>query len=109
MPGNPLTDPHWASDFADTVERLVRTLRDRTTKPLLLAYRGLMFGLVAAFGSIFAVVLAIVIAVRGLQALLEIGMSHEDAVWLSYLIIGAVFSIAGFVIMRKRFAPELPV
>ncbi len=108
MPGNPLTDPQWASDFADTIERLVRTVRDRTTKPLLLAYRALIFGLVAAFGSVFAAVLGIIFAVRGLQALIEIGTSHENAVWISYLVIGAIFSIAGFVIMRKRFAVELP-
>jgi len=103
MPGNPLSDPNWAPRLADTIERVVGRIRDKTTKPLLLVYRGLVFGLVAVFGAGFAVVLAIIVGVRGLQALIEIGTSHADAVWIGYLASGAIFSITGLIIMNKRF------
>ena len=106
MPGNPLSDPNWAPKRADTVERVVGQVRDKTTKPLLTAYRGLVFGLVAAFGAMFAAVLLVVVAVRGLQALIEIGTSHADAVWIGYLVIGVLFTIGGLLMMKKRFPQE---
>ena len=34
MPGNPLTDPNWAPDLADTVERVVGTVREGATTPV---------------------------------------------------------------------------
>ena len=108
MPGNPLSDPNWAPKLADTVERVVTTVRDKTTKPLLIAYRGLVFGLVAAFSGVFALVIGIVLAVRSLQALIEIGTSHEDAVWISYLAIGALAVGGGLLLMKKRFPQEEP-
>ena len=103
MPGNPLTDPNWAPNLADTVERVVSQVRDKTTKPLITAYRGVVFGLVAIFGAAFAGVLLVVVGVRGLQALIEIGTSHADAVWISYFAIGVIFAVAGLVLMKKRF------
>ncbi len=106
MPGNPLSDPNWAPNLADTVERVVGQVRDKTTKPLLIVYRGLVFGLVALFGVVFAAVLGIVLGVRGVQALIGIGTSHADAVWIGYLAVGAFFTIAGLVIMHKRFPQE---
>ncbi len=106
MPGNPLSDPNWAPKLADTVERFVGQVRDRTTKPLLLAYRGLVYGLVAAFTAVFAIVASIILGVRGLQALIEIFTSHADAVWIGYLAVGAIFSIVGLIIMKKRFPQD---
>ncbi|MEO7398698.1 MAG: hypothetical protein ABIW84_09060 [Ilumatobacteraceae bacterium] len=103
MPGNPLSDPNWAPNLADTIERLVTKVRDKTTKPLLIAYRGVVFGLVAVFGATFALVLAIIIGVRGIQALIDISASHEDSVWISYFVIGGLFSLVGLIIMKKRF------
>lgn len=108
MPGNPLTDPNWAPNLADTVERVVGTVRDKTTKPLLIAYRGLVFGIVAAFGGVTALVMLIIAFVRGLQALVEIGTSHDTAVWVSYLGVGALFTLLGLIVMRKRYAAPEP-
>lgn len=108
MPGNPLSDPNWAPKLADTVERVVGQIRDKTTKPLLTAYRGVVFGLVAAFSGVFALILLLIVAIRGLQALIEIFTSHADAVWIGYLVIGAVFAVAGLVILKKRFPQEDP-
>jgi len=104
MPGNPLSDPNWAPNLADTIVRLVTSVRDKTTKPVLLIARAVVFGLIALFGGIAAIVLLIIIATRSLQALIEIFTSHQAAVWISYLAVGVLFTLAGMFLMSKRTA-----
>lgn len=106
MPGNPFTDPNWASDLADTVERVVGGVRDKTTTPILKATRFIVFGALAAIFGIVIVVLALIVATRGLQALLDIGLPHDRSVYVSYLAIGGILGIAGLLILRKRNSAE---
>jgi len=106
MPGNPLTDPHWATDVADQVERIVGTVRDRATKPLVHIARGVVFGLIAAFLGLTALVLLLVGLTRGLQTVLELIVSWPRAVYISYLVVGGILSLAGLLVMRKRQAPR---
>ena len=106
MPGNPLTDPQWAPNLADTIERVVGSVRDKTTKPLLVAYRAVMFGVIAAFGGLVALVLSVIALSRGLQALIGLGVNHHNAVWISYLGLGALFCIAGLLAMKRRFPTQ---
>jgi hypothetical protein len=102
MPGNPLTDPNWAPNLADTIERFVGTLRDKTTKPLLTVVRAVIFGVIAAFGGAIALVLVMVAFFRGVQALLDIGLQHHDSVWVSYIAFGTLFTLVGLVLLKKR-------
>ena len=71
--GNPLTDPNWAADLADTVERVVGTVRDRATTPVVHVTRGIVFGLLGAFLGVIALTLLLIGATRALQALLDLG------------------------------------
>ena len=71
MAGNPLTDPDWAANTTDQVVRLVDNVKSKTTKPAVMAARGLVFGLLAAFLGLFALVLLLVGTTRGLQAAIE--------------------------------------
>jgi hypothetical protein len=102
MPGNPLTDPNWAADLADTVERVVGTVRDKATKPAVHVTRGIVYGLLAAFLGITALTLFLVGAARGLQALLDLFVSWERAVYLSYLLLGGILCLLGALFFRKR-------
>ena len=106
MAGNPFTDPNWAADIADTIERVVGTVRDRTTKPLVTASRGLVFGLLAAILGVVALTLLIIAASRGLQALLDIWFSHAVSVYVSYLIVGGIFCLGGLFVLSKRFSND---
>ena len=106
MPGNPLTDPNWAPDLADTVERVVTTVRDKTTRNVVIAARGVVFGLLALFLGGAAVTLLLVGGTRGVQALLDLGMSHARAVYLSYFIVGGICCLLGAFFMYKRHPNE---
>ncbi len=102
MPGNPLTDPNWAADVADTVERVVGTVRDKTTNNIVMVARGVVFGLLAAILGLFILVLTLVAATRALQALLELAVSWPRAVYLSYLLLGGICCLVGMLLMKKR-------
>lgn len=104
MSSNPLTDPNWAKTTTDTVVRLVGTVRERTTVPVVYAARGVVFGLLAAFLGLFAAVLFVVGLVRGIQALLELGVDDAQAVYLSYFIVGGIFCLVGVFLFAKRNA-----
>ena len=106
MPGNPFTDPNWAADLADTVERVVGSVRDKTTKPLVTATRAIVYGLLAGILGIAALVLALAIATRGLQALLDIPLKRSASVYVSYLIVGGIFSLAGVFVLSKRYSND---
>jgi len=102
MAGNPLTDPKWPSDLADTVEKVVGTVRDRATTPVVHITRGIVYGTMAAFVAATALVLLLVGATRALQSLLDLGLSHAMSVYLSYLIIGGILCLAGWLVLRNR-------
>lgn len=102
MPANPLTDPNWATETTDLVVSYIDLVRTKTTQNLVYAARGVVFGLIAVIVGTFALTVAVVMLMRGLQSLLELATTWERAVYLSYFIVGAVFSIAGVVLFRKR-------
>jgi hypothetical protein len=106
MSGLSFTDPGWAGKQADTIVRVIDQVRQRTTRPLVVVARGLVFGIIAAAGGLVALVLVLIAATRGLQAVIEWPFSHATAVWVSYLLIGGVLLIAGAVLMSKRQAAD---
>jgi len=102
MPGNPLTDPNWANDLAATIERIVGTVREKATTPIVHLTRALVYGLIAAFLGVFALGLFIVMATRGIQILLDVFLEWPRAVYASYLIVGGILCLAGLVVLRTR-------
>ena len=106
MPGNPLTDPNWAADVTDKIVDTVDKVRDRTTKPIVLLARGLVFGLLSAFLGIAGLVLVLIAGSRALINLIEWPLDHDTAVWVSYLILGGLLCLAGAICMVKRQSKE---
>lgn len=104
MPANPLTDPKWAEETTDRIVSIIDTVRSQTTTKIVYAARGLVFGLIAAILGLFILLLVLVALMRGLQSLLELATTWERAVYLSYFIVGGLFSIVGLVLFRKRNA-----
>ena len=102
MPGNPLTDPNWADETTDTVVRLVGTVRDKTTTPLVYAARGLVFGLIAVILGTFAAIIGLIMIVRAVQSALDWQLDHDQSVYVSYLAVGTIMSLIGLFLFRKR-------
>ena len=102
MAGNPLTDPDWAANTTDQVVRLVHNVKSKTTKPAVMAARGVVFGLLAVFLGMFALVLAWIGITRGLQAAIEPFTDQARAVYISYFILGGILCIVGAILFKKR-------
>ena len=106
MPGNPLSDPTWATTAADTIERYVGLVREKGTDKIVLAARGVVYGLIIAFGAVASVVLLLIILTRGLQSIFDTFLDHSTSVWLSYLVVGGIMCLGGALSMTKRHVPD---
>ena len=84
----------WAVQAADTVERLVGTVSEKTTGPLTTIARALVFGLLAAILGVAVVVLFVILLVRVLDIWLKI--------WAAYAILGGIFTVAGLLLWSQR-------
>jgi len=104
MPGNPLTDPNWASDTTNKLVTVVTAVREQTTTKAVMAARAVVFGIIAAFLGVFIVVITIVLLMRGIQALLDLVVTKPQAVYLSYYIVGGILCLGGLLLFRKRAA-----
>ena len=111
MAGNPLTNPNWAPELADTVERLVGQVRDRTTGKVVVVVRALVFGVVVACTAMAAAVLSIILGTKLVQRLVNIGgaVDADSSVWVSYVVMGGILTLGGLLCMRKRESPDAKV
>lgn len=89
----------WPAQAADTVVRVVGQVRDRTTGPAVTVARAVVYGLLAAVVGAAALVLLVAALVRFVDVWVP-----ED-VWAAHLIVGAVLTLAGLLLWRKRRAP----
>jgi hypothetical protein len=107
MPGNPLTDPNWAPELADTVERVVGTVREKTTDNVVKAARIIVFGLFAAFLGLTGVILLVITFTRALQVLLDFAVTPARAVYISYFLVGGICCLLGAFLMKKRHSDDV--
>jgi cell division protein FtsX len=104
MAGTPLNNPNWATETTDTVVRLVGKVRDNGTTKVVWAARGLVFGVIAAFLGVFALVLVLIGLTRGVQSVFDLFLSRPRAVYASYLLVGGIFCLVGAFCFKKRGA-----
>lgn len=96
----------WPTQAADTIERVVGSVRDKTTGPAITVARWVVYGTFAAVvGSVVAVLLAIG-AVRFLDVYLPESVFGDDHTWAAHLIVGTLFSVIGMVLWSRRSAPS---
>src|SRR6476659_5773866 len=106
MPGNPLTDPHWASELADVIDLYLGKIRSTVTNRAVTVVRAVVFGLIIVIVAPVAITLLIIILTKSLQRLIDLGTDHDTAVWISYMVIAAILIIAGSVLMGRRYADD---
>jgi hypothetical protein len=102
LPTAPAPDGDWPAQAADTIERVVGSVREKTTGPLLKASRGVVYGLFAGFVGFVVLVMAIVMGARLLNNYLPDAVFGEDHMWAVYLIIGLLFLIGAAVTWPRR-------
>jgi hypothetical protein len=97
MPGalDPLS-PDWPVQATDAVERVVGTIRDKTTVPLTTAARGIVYGLIAGVMAGAAAVLIAIAAVRFVDIWIP------GPVWRAEGAVGTVFALGGLFLWSKR-------
>jgi hypothetical protein len=100
----------WPAQFADSIENVVGTVRDKTTGPLLTIARAIVYGTFAAVLGLTALIVAVIALIRFVNVYLPDSVFGEHHEWAVYLILGSVFTIAGAILWSRRRAPgtELP-
>jgi hypothetical protein len=82
---------------ADMVDTLVELLRDKTVRPLTLATRAVVFGIIVLAASVVTITLLSIALIRVLTV-----YAFDGRVWLSDLVVGAIFVAGGLVIWSRR-------
>ncbi|MDA8355903.1 MAG: hypothetical protein M0Z95_06340 [Actinomycetota bacterium] len=87
----------WPSKAADLVDLVADVVHDRAIRPLLLAARVVVFGLIVAVLSLVVLVLVSI----GLVRILDV-YAFGGRVWISDAVLGAVFTLAGLAAWSRR-------
>ena len=81
----------------DTIDTVVAVVNDKAIRPAIVAARAVVFGvIVGVAGVVVAVLLCI-----GLVRLTTVYL-FDHKVWISYLVLGAIFTVGGFFAYSKR-------
>lgn len=96
--GHGVIPAEWPAQAADTIVDTIAKVRDRTTKPALIAARTLVYGLVVAVVGLIAFFLTLVLIMRVL-------VNYGAPVWAVYATFGIVFTATGFYLLRRANKP----
>jgi hypothetical protein len=97
------TTGDWAAQAADTVERVVTTVRENTTTRAITAARGVVYGLFAAIVGFALVILLIIFLGRFLNVFVfRDWVFGEDHMWVVYLFVGLVCVFLGALAWTRR-------
>lgn len=100
-PGEGLAGSEWPAKVAQGVEDVVGVVHDRVVRPLLIAGRAIVFGLVAAA---MALVLCALLAIVAIRVLDVYAFGHR--VWPADALIGAVLVAGGAFAWSKRSSSQ---
>jgi hypothetical protein len=89
----------WQMRVVDTVDDVVTALHERVIRPLLLAARAIVFGIIAAAMALVVSILLSIAAVR----LLDV-YAFRGRAWASDVVIGGLLAVAGAVLWTRRRA-----
>ena len=87
----------WAVQTADTIERLIDTVRSNTSDRLVSVARLVVFGLLAAILGTIALVFLINFVVRVMDSYIPSG------VWVVYLVLGGLFTLSGLLLWQQAW------
>jgi predicted membrane channel-forming protein YqfA (hemolysin III family) len=86
----------WTTDAVDTIEKVVGAVRERTVVPAHRVTRAVVFGFLAVFCVLPALVLLALGTFRGGV------LVAQGEVWAAWLVLGGIFVLAGAFFWAKR-------
>jgi hypothetical protein len=92
-------DADWTKDLLDRLDHYIDVVRSNTTDRLVKVARLLVFGVITAILGTMAAIIALIALIR----VLDIVLPRE--VWLPYMVLGAIFLVAGLFAWSKKTAP----
>ena len=100
----------WPAQAADTIERAVQGVRDKTTGPAITISRWVVAGLFLVIVGTAAVIMLSIALVRVLDVWLPESVFGESHIWAVYLILGLPVFVAGLWLLAKRHSrdPDAP-
>ena len=91
--------PDWPQQATETIVGLVDNVKHKTTQPATKAVRAIVYGIVILILGVPAVIMLLIGIVHLFsQAVSSVGLG----VWLVYLVLGAILTVAGLILWRKR-------
>jgi|GEM_PF-1038840 len=94
----------WPAQAADTIERVVQGVRDKTTGPAVNAVRWLVAGLFLLVAGTMVAVLLVAALVRVLDVYLPSAVFGDHHVWAAQALLGLPLFLAGLILLSKRHA-----
>lgn len=94
---SPKTQLDFAERTVDTIDSVVTTIREKTVDPLVKLTRIVVYGILVLIALVLVAVLGSIALVR----LLDV-YAFGNRVWISYFIIGGIFTIVGLLLWSKR-------
>ena len=92
--------PDWPTQAADAVVRYVDRIRSSTTDKAMALAKGVVYGTFAILVGTLLGILALVGVFRAIDRLRDLVVA--DSVWLTYVVLGTVFVIAGQFLFARR-------
>ncbi|MEO6317737.1 MAG: hypothetical protein ABIP36_03035 [Acidimicrobiales bacterium] len=92
----------WPAQAADTIERVVQSVRDKTTGPAISAVRWVVAGLFLVLVGVMVAVLLVVALVRVIDVYLPSSLFGDHHVWAAHTVVGLPLFLAGLVLLAKR-------
>jgi len=84
----------WTSQAADTIEKTVVAVRDRTVEPATRAANYMVYGVFAACCALTALLLITIVLFRVL--------TYAMPVWAAWMLLGGIFVVGGMFCWTRR-------
>jgi hypothetical protein len=97
------TPADWPAQATDTIVKVVGQVRDKTTGPIIVIARGVVYGTLAAILATIALVVTCILLVRALSIPVDEWVG-TDKIWVVYLGLGVIFTAVGWFLMKKASA-----
>ena len=101
MPENDLADA-LSTRALDTIDTVVATVNDKAVRPAIVAARAVVFGVII---SVVGLAVLALLCIGVVRLLTDDAFGHR--VWISYLVLGAIFCLGGAIAYSRRgVAPD---